>query len=175
MKNTKKAKYTTISMDTYPAMGRKAVQQIRFNSRSCRYFFNAQHLYLGLTDKERCFFDFCCEHMLDGNNNVLLDNHFKQSFIEFVSDITSNKVQISMDSVSKAISKLKERHLIVDVFELRGYYMVNPKYVYKSSEKNRKDLLTKLLERCRVTNKPYNMFLDRTKEELLGTKPIKTK
>jgi DNA-binding transcriptional ArsR family regulator len=175
MKNTKKPKFTTVSMDTYPVIGRRAVQYVRFNGNSCRYFFNAQHLYLGLTDKERCFFDFCCEHMLEENNNVLLDNHFKQSFIDFVSDITSNKVQVSMDSVTHAVSKLKDRHLIVDVFDTRGYYMVNPKYVYKGSEKNRKELLTQVLERCRITGKPYNMFLDRTKEELLGTKTITAK
>jgi hypothetical protein len=170
MKFTKKPKYTTVSMDTYPTTGRRAVQNIRFNSNSCRYFFNAQHLFLGLTDKERCFFDYCCEHMLQENNNVLLDNHFKQTFIDFVASITSNKVQISMDSVTLAVSKLKDRNLIVDVFDTRGYYMVNPKYVYKGTEKNRKELLTQVLERCRVTGKDYHMFLDRTKEELLGIK-----
>lgn len=175
MKNTRKPKYSTVSMDTYPSTGRRAIQHIRYNSNSCRYFFNAQHLYLGLTNKERCFFDFCCENMLDENNNILLDNLFKQSFINIVKAITSNKIQISMDTVSKAVSKLKERYLIVDIFDTRGYYMVNPKYVYKGSEKNRKELLTQVLERCRTTGKPYNMFLDRTMEELLGTKTSESK
>ncbi len=170
MKNTKKPKYSIVSMDTYPATGRKAIQYIKYNSNGCRYFFNAQHLYLGLTDKERCFYDFCCEHMLKENNNILLDVSFKLSFIDFVKDITSNKVVISMDSVTKAVSKLKERNLIVDIFDTRGYYMVNPKYAYKGSEKDRKALLTQVLERCRTTGKPYHMFLDRTMDELLRIK-----
>jgi hypothetical protein len=174
MKYTKKPKYTTVSMDTYPVIGRRAEQLVKFNSNGCRYFFNAQHLYLGLTDKERCFFDYCCEQMILESNIVLLDLHFKQSFIDFITAITSSKVQVSLDSVSKAVSKLKDRHLIVDVFNTRGYYMVNPKYAYKGSEKNRKKLLTQVLERCRIEGKPYNMFLDRSKENLLGTKTSST-
>lgn len=175
MRFTKKPKYTTVSMDTYPAMGRRAVQFVRFNSNGCRYYFNAQHLYLELSAKERCLFDYCCEHMLQENNNILLDNHFKQGFIDFVKGITSNKVVIKMDFVTKAVSKLKELGLITDVHDTRGFYMVNPKYAYKGAEKNRKELLAQVLERCRIAGKPIEVFIDRAKDELLGTKTAVTK
>ena len=119
------------------------IKEERFQKEGCMYYFNAQHIYLNLNNKERCFFDFLCEKM-DDTNGVTIDSNLKSSFIEFIEEITSNKKSIGIETVREYAKKLNKLKLILKVANSNFYY-VNPKYVFKESIDKRKKLLKKLL------------------------------
>lgn len=115
----------------------------RFKKDSCNYYFNAQHIYLELSNKERCFFDFLCEKM-DSENRVLIDASLKLAFKEFIKLFTSNIITTSIRSLDRFVIKLDDSKLILKVANTKLYY-VNPKYASKLSNLKRAKLIKKLL------------------------------
>ena len=97
----------------------------RFKKDSCNYYFNAQHIYLNLSNKERCFFDFLFEKM-DSENRVLIDASLKLSFKEFIKLFTSNIITTSIRSLDRFVNKLDNSKLILKVAKTKLYYL-NPK------------------------------------------------
>lgn len=107
--------------------------------------FNAQHIYIELNSKQRCFFDFLCEKM-DYKNRVNINGDLRDEFICFVKKITSDKVKVSSRSLFDYIDKLIEFKLLVPFKNTTSLYVVNPKYVYKGTQKDRIEILNDLFE-----------------------------
>jgi hypothetical protein len=53
-------------------------------------------------------------------------------------------VKYGVDSINKAIKKLKDKNFIILV--TRGYYQVNPKYFMKNNDNKREELIKINLE-----------------------------
>ncbi len=126
----------------------------RFKKDSCNYYFNAQHIYLELSNKERCFFDFLCEKM-DDSNRVLIDASLKLSYKEFIKLITSDKIKISIRSLDRFTIKINDSKLILKVANTKLYY-VNPKYASRLSNLKRAKLIKKLLLGNKLTEEEKN-------------------
>ncbi|MEI7508015.1 MAG: replication/maintenance protein RepL [Flavobacterium sp.] len=107
--------------------------------------FNAQHLHIELNSKQRCFFDFLCEKM-NYKNEILIDGNLSDEFISFLKKITSGKAGISKRSMFDYIEKLIQLRLIIPFKNTALLYVVNPKYVYKGTQKDRIEILNDLLK-----------------------------
>ena len=121
----------------------EAVESIRFVTSGCTLFFNAQHHLVKLTAKERCFFDYLCEHMRASTNDIVIDSHQKKNFIKHYEAYTAKKLK--MEDVNKFPPKLHTLGLILDT-QHKALYVVNPKYVFKGYNNARVLYLKRLIE-----------------------------
>jgi hypothetical protein len=128
-------------------------KSIPYVSNSCALFFNAQHLLLKLSTKERAFFDYLCEVMGMNNNDVFIDNSLKLAFIKLVTDITGGDVQLTENAVGKYVQKLSGIGLVLATGN-RARYTVNPKYVFKGSRTDRQKCIKYHIE-SRIASKLY--------------------
>ena len=126
----------------------------RFKIDGCKFYFNAQHIYLNLSNKERCFFDFLCEKM-DNSNRVIVDASLKLAYKEFIELITSDKIKIVVRSLDRFVIKLDDSKLILKVSNTKLYY-VNPKYASKLSNVKRAKLIKQLLLGNKLTEEEKN-------------------
>ncbi len=164
----KTSAYSAIQVEGLTTKKKVVKRVVRFKKLGCKYYFNAQHIFLQLPNKGRVFFDFLCENM-DTHNRVTLDLHFKKAFIDFIKEITVNKTAISLDSVDQFILKLKKLGLIFTVNDTKAYYAVNPKYAYKGSEETRLRLLKSMIEKRLLLGLPIDMLIGVSTDDFLGT------
>ena len=103
-------------------------------------FDNCMHRLAKIRAFDRLFLDYLCESMEDETNVVITNIHLKKSFLQLYTSSTGESR--SLESVKKAIGKLKQHHLIID-FGQRDVYMVNPRHFFKGPEQTRKALIQK--------------------------------
>jgi hypothetical protein len=156
-----------IQVDIRNKDGKLVRKDIRFVKFGCTSFFNAQHLFLRLDNIERCFFDHLCEIMDENSNRVLIVKDGKEKFAMKVSKITNGAYSTSIDSVTSAVRKLKLLGLILPVDEGRSYYVVNPKYVFKGRQSQRKWLLKNLIEQRYAEGPPIEALLPMPLDQFL--------
>lgn len=136
--------------------------------KSCRLYFNAQHNLLKLSTKERCFFDHLCERMCS-DNSIIIDREEKENFIKFLNRITSKKETLSLVSVNRFVSKLANNHLIYKVGTPgSSFYMLNPRYVFKGSEKLRWIAVKGLLQTLIDLKRPLEGLIGIDKTDFLN-------
>lgn len=133
--------------------------KIEFKREGFVSLFNAQHIYLKLNSEQRCFFDFLCEKMND-QNEVLIDTFLRSEFIVFLEKITSGKISLTPRTIINYIKILVELRLIILYDNAKFLYVVNPKYVYKGSEINRKTILDDLIKNHMKYNIDIQSLLD---------------
>lgn len=125
----------------------KRNQKLQFVNSGVTLFFNAQHILVKLHPNERAFFDYLCERMNISNNAVRIDSKLKDDFKSHIGKITSNKVNPSTKSITRYVKKLVGLGLIIlNGSKLSEAYIVNPKYVFKGTLKQRKDSLKSTIE-----------------------------
>lgn len=152
----KHGKYSTVRLEAATSKGGIVPQLIQFRSEYFKAFCCAQHLLIHLSSKERCFWDYLCERMYD-DNTLFIDNNFKTAFIAFTKHIGIPEKTFSIGIIDKAIAKLKKLHLIIQ--KQQGYYMVNPRYSFKGSEKDRLKVLEKEIKERFNENLPLDGLL----------------
>ncbi|CAN1542506.1 hypothetical protein MCEGE10_01823 [Flavobacteriaceae bacterium] len=118
---------------------------VSFKKEGFVSLFNAQHIYIELNSKQRCFFDFLCEKMNE-KNRVLIDGALHNEFIIFLNKIKKGKILISKKSIFNYVKLLIQFRLIIPFENTPLLYIVNPKYVYKGTIQNRMDILNDLME-----------------------------
>jgi len=118
-------------------------KSIQFVTSGCTLYFNAQHLLVKLTVKERCFFDYLCECMRATTNDIVIDSNQKENFIKQYRGYSSKGINLA--EITKSIPTLKSLGLILDTPQ-RAFYIVNPKYVFKGSNHLRMQYIKKLIE-----------------------------
>lgn len=133
--------------------------EVEFKREGFVSLFNAQHIYLELNSKQRCFFDFLCEKMND-QNEVLIDTDLRSEFIVFLEKITSGKMTLTQRALINYINIFVELRLIILYNNASFLYVVNPKYVYKGSEINRKKVLDDLIKNHMKYNIDIQALLD---------------
>lgn len=124
-------------------LGRAVCNDVQFSNIGVKQFFNVQHLFIKLSPYQRCFFDFLCEEMHDELNWVFIDHNLKTKFITFLEKIGADKTK------GKAVNGFVPRLLGLGLLlttTAKGYYTVNPKYVYKGTAKQRSDVLKQLIQ-----------------------------
>jgi hypothetical protein len=133
--------------------------KIEFQREGFVSLFNAQHIYLEMNTMQRCFFDFLCEKMTT-KNQVLIDTDHRIEFISFLEKITSGRSSTTIRTLVNYINFFIELRLIIPFNSKRFLYIVNPKYVYKGSEINRKNILDDLIKNHMKYNIDIQSLLD---------------
>ena len=105
MKKSKQG-YSSVRVKVYAEKGRVIDRYVRFKNTGCKYFFNAQHLFINLSSKDRSFFDYLCEKM-DSKNRVVVDVHFKKEYLLFMDEILGKNCGIKITGIDKTLKKLK--------------------------------------------------------------------
>lgn len=133
--------------------------EIEFKREGFVSLFNAQHIYLELNTMQRCFFDFLCEKMND-RNKVHIDTDNRIEFISFLEKITSGRCSTTIRTLVNYINFFIELRLIIPFDRNKFLYIVNPKYVYKGPEINRKKILDDLIKNHIKYNIDIQSLLD---------------
>lgn len=118
---------------------------VSFVNEGYIFLFNSQHIFLELEKFQRCFFDFLCEKM-SMDNTILIDGTLKDAFISFLCKITGGKKKITARTISNYVNILIDKKLLIEAPKLSMLYIVNPKYIYKGTKKNRIKILRTLLK-----------------------------
>lgn len=166
MKKSKQG-YSSVRIKVYAEKGRVIDRYVRFKNTGCKYFFNAQHLFINLSSKDRSFFDYLCEKM-DSKNRVVVDVHFKKEYLLFMDEILGKNCGIKITGIDKTLKKLKLFGLIFMVNDTRSYFNVNPRYVFKGTETARTKLLRELIQNRFNAGMDIDMLLDIPVDEFLG-------
>jgi len=163
----KQSKYLPVVIDFVSTNAGQLRKTVPFTANSCQLFFNAQHLLLKLSTKDRAFFDYLCEVMRPVDNDVYIDDNLKAGFIAHVARFSSSKVKLTKAMVSKSVLQLKSLGLILPTDD-KARYVVNPKYVFKGSVFQRKRFLKQLIEH-RITSKlPIAALLNEPEDTFLS-------
>lgn len=133
--------------------------EVEFKREGFVSLFNAQHIYIEMNTKQRCFFDFLCEKMND-RNKVHIDIDLRNEFILFLEKITSGRISVTTRALVNYINILIESRLIIPFNNTSFLYVVNPKYVYKGPEINRKKILDDLIKNHMRYNIDIQSLLD---------------
>lgn len=137
----------------------KRTQKLQFVNSGITLFFNAQHILVQLHPNERAFFDYLCERMNTTNNSIRIDSKLKDDFKSHIGKITTNKINPSIKSITRYVKKIVTLGLIIlNGSKLSEAYIVNPKYVFKGTNKQRIELLSSLIE-SRDNNGLHNNML----------------
>jgi hypothetical protein len=158
MSNNSKLRYTKVQVE----LANKEVHSIKFVKSSCRYYFNAQHLYLELSATVRTFFDYLCERMNSTNNYIYLNAEERNKFKLHIEKITNGNLSPSKSSIASYITKLSELGLIILCGSPKScFYCINPKYVFKGTENQRIAILKNLIEYRSKQKLTINMLINK--------------
>ena len=139
----KKENYTIIKISKKDSKENLINYSVHVVNTGCAWFFNCQHHFLKLNPIERCFFDFLCETMNVVNNKVTIDKELKEKFIDFAQEISGKTIEINLSTL---VGKLLKNNLILQT-QTKSYYIVNPKFVWKGTKKQRLSFIKSLLEK----------------------------
>lgn len=133
--------------------------EIEFKREGFVSLFNAQHIYLEMNTMQRCFFDFLCEKMNE-QNKVHIDTDNRIEFLSFLEKITSGRSSTTNRTLVNYINFFIELRLIIPFNSNKFLYIMNPKYVYKGAEINRKKILDDLIKNHMKYNIDIQSLLD---------------
>jgi hypothetical protein len=158
MKKTKPG-YSSIGIDISLQKGNTIKQHLYYKSTGCKYFFCAQHLLINLSNKERSFFDYICEQM-DADNAIIINKALKEAYSAFITKICNEELKMTTGILDKALSKFKDKKLLLNLEGGAAYYLVNPRYVFKGKESDRMKLIKKLIENRLIEGLPIDALID---------------
>ena len=134
-------------------------------SEGCKYYFNAQHLLMNIGAEARVFLDYLCEKMDGTKNTILINKELRWEFMYHFANITGRTTVPTDGSLTQYVSKFKKLGLIISATEnSNGFYIVNPKYFYKGTEKARSTLIRALIT-TRIKKRVPIVALINTSEE----------
>ncbi len=118
--------------------------EIHLVTAGCWYFFNAQHLYLQISNIERSYFDFICEKM-EYNNRIELNPKLREAYIDHFNNLKSSFQKApSLRTLQRYETTLKELKMIISPNKSGAFVYVNPKYAFKGTLSNRLNLMKRL-------------------------------
>jgi hypothetical protein len=127
---------------------------------------NFQHiiLELNLNAIGISFLNFICERMNADDNLILINGSFKAEYIAFAEKVTRKPP--SESKLISLIKQFKEKHLLIEHLKFPLLYIVNPKYLSKSTKSMRRELLQLLLSteydgkinKEALLNEPFESF-----------------
>ena len=163
------SEYTNVKINLPLTEGEPIVKTVGFINDGFTLFFNAQHLLLKLTVIERSFFDFTCEVMRIGDNDITIDEGVKTKFQEHLMQVSGGKKTVTLNQLTKYVQKLSGLYLILRT-QNKGRYIVNPKYVFKSGAPARKKYMKRLIENRMALKLPLKGLLHIPESEFLKIK-----
>jgi hypothetical protein len=165
----KKSKdYSTVQLTIDAESGRVLDHTVRLKKTGYKSYFNAQHIYFQLNNLERSFFEYLIEKA-DENALVYVIKPLKLEYIDFIGKVIGTSKQIKLASLDQITPKLKKLGLLIPLQETHGMYFINPKYVYKGSEKGRVTAFNNILDHCLLNKLPISMLVD-TPDHLMDAK-----
>jgi len=139
--------------------------EVSYVNEGCTHFFNAQHLYLELSPVERCYFDFLCEKM-DPLNRIDIIPKRRNDFVSHFKKFTNEKPPDSR-KITSIEKKLRELNLLLKVKGQGSLHFVNPKYVTKGSQTQRKNSILKIAYHAMNGEIDLTSILDRPLSSIL--------
>ena len=109
----------------------------KFTTNGYKLYNNVNHLLAKVDKCAYLFFHFICEKM-DDSNNIVHTSFLRNEFILFTK--SNALIDYKDDTVKKAFIKLVKVGLIIN-YDKRSDFTVNPKHVFKGSEKSRKEII----------------------------------
>jgi hypothetical protein len=158
--------YSNISVEIYHQSGYKINQPLYYKSTGCKYFFCAQHLFISMSNKERSFFDYLCEKM-DDDNKILINRDLKEAYIAFITKICKEELKITTGILDKALAKFKDKKMLLNLGGGAGYYLVNPRYVFRGKEADRMRLIKNLIQNRLMEGLPIDALIDIPVDEFI--------
>jgi len=146
------------------------LHDVSFVDEGYMCLFNSQHIFLELEKFQRCFFDFLCEKM-SMDNTIQIDGNLKAVFVSFLRKITGGKKKITTRTISNYVKVLIDKKLLIEAPKLNMFYIVNPKYTYKGTKKNRTKILRTLLKDPNKYGSDNTALLDLPKLLIHTSKP----
>ena len=162
-----KPNYSSISVEIYLQRGNKINQPLHYKSTGCKYFFCAQHLFISMSNKERSFFDYLCEQM-DDDNAILVNKDLKEAYISFITKICKEELRITTGIIDKALAKFKDKKMLLSLGGGAGYYLVNPRYVYRGKEADRMRLIKKVIQNRIMEGLSIEALIDVSVDEFMA-------
>ena len=139
----------------------KGNRRINFVNEGFTLFFNAQHHLIELSAHERALFDYLCEHMNPTNNHIQIDMPKRDAFVTHIKKISSGDHVPSKKKIPAYIGKFANLGLLILMgSEKSGFYCVNPKYVFKGTNKQRIKILKQLIEERNKKGLSINMLIN---------------
>lgn len=108
-------------------------------------YHNCQHKLAPLSKCAEMFLRFLTEKM-DKTNTIVNSGHLRNEFIEHMSKDCGLKY--ANDTIKHAFSELTNQDLLIK-YRSRGLYNVNPIYYFNGSERERIDLIQKLIHHAK--------------------------
>lgn len=164
----KKAGYKQVNVITLTGPVSMKETRVPIKTLGYKTYFNCQHLMLKLKPLEHSFLVYLIEQS-EHDNRILVDTDIKNGFISFLTDITKKDPGLKPNNLDKMLKRLVELGLILHDKNTRGYYLVNPKYFWKESEKKRLVFLEKLIHNRILDGLPVDKLIDIPLQELLKT------
>jgi hypothetical protein len=143
-----------------------AIAEIHLVTAGCCYFFNAQHLYLQISNIKRSYFDFICEKM-DHNNRILLNPKLREEYIYHYNKVTSSQNAPSMRTLQRYEITLRKLKLIIKPIKSGAFVYVNPKYAFKGKLSARPTLMNRLADMAFKGEIDLSTITDRPIESIL--------
>jgi hypothetical protein len=127
-----------------------------YSNDGYKFYENIQYRLAKLNKAEYMFFHFICEKM-DESNNIVHTKHLRQ---EFIAHATKNLcLNYKDDTIKKAFAKLVKIGLIIR-YDVKSDYTVNPRHVFKCSEKNRTDIIQTIISQLIMLKHTRSNFKD---------------
>ena len=108
-----------------------------YTTEGYKVYKNINYLLAKVDKCANLFFNYLCENM-DDSNNIVHTSILRKQFILFAKSNFS--IDYKDDTVKKAFNKLVKVGLIIN-YDKRSDFTVNPRHVFKGSEKSRKEII----------------------------------
>lgn len=95
----------------------------------------------------------CCRFLMDyiaikmdDENRIATGVLFRQQFLEFIDQVTKGKVTYTEGSIRNALATLRQKKFLLKEQDKGGYFIVNPEFFFRASERERIDAIKITLE-----------------------------
>ena len=114
-----------------------------FTTEGYMFYENINYKLALLNKAEYLFFHFICEKM-DASNNIVHTKALRTDFLDFARK--NLNLSYKDDTIKKAFAKLVKVGLIIS-YDVKSDYTVNPRHVFKKSEKERKYIIQTIISK----------------------------
>lgn len=150
--------------------GTRTTISVKFSTVGLKIFFNARHIYLSISAKERCWFEFLCEDV--GRHGIVyIGKEQEEAFVQHASQISGGSIKINVKTMNNFTRKLVGKGLLLKTND-SGVFYINPKYVQLTTAQKREEDLKFLFHQAEIGNIDVRKLIDRPLEEIL--EPVKT-
>jgi hypothetical protein len=118
-------------------------QEMMVDTLYVKQYTSAVYALAGLNAASRDLMDYMVMKM-DHDNEITSNRKLREDFAAFISKVTGGEVQYKDNTIRTSLGVLKKKGLILTKY--RGVFIVNPKFFFKKSERERIDAIRLVME-----------------------------